>query len=55
VPLVSEYVRIVMGMQPTTLEWTSEGGMITTFKVMAIIVPQLRADQDGRTGLIHAS
>lgn len=55
VPLASQYARIVMGMQPTTLEWTSQGGMVFHYKVMAIIVPQLRADQESRTGLVHAS
>lgn len=46
-------VRIVNGMQPTTLQWDSLGGMKLHFKVMAIQVPQLRADQDGRCGIQH--
>lgn len=46
-------VRMVNGMQPTTLQWDSLGGMKLHFKIMAIQVPQLRADQDGRCGIQH--
>lgn len=48
-------VRMISGMQPTTLQWDSKGGMVFHFKVMAIQVPQLRADQDGRCGIQHWS
>ena len=53
VELSPETVRMVMGMQPTTVEWQTEGGMVFHFKVMAIMVPQLRADQNERSGIIH--
>lgn len=53
VELAPETVRMVMGMQPTTVEWQEEGGMVFHFKVMAIMVPQLRADQNNRSGIIH--
>ena len=46
VEMSSETVRMVEGMQVTTVEWETEGGMIHNFKVMAIMVPQLRADQN---------
>lgn len=48
-------IRMVNGMQSTTLQWDSLGGMKLHFKVMAIQVPQLRADQDGRCGIQHWS
>lgn len=48
-----ETARMVIGMQPTTVEWQTEGGMIFHFKVMTIMVPQIRADQDDRSGIIH--
>lgn len=55
VELRPETARAVIGLQPTTVEWSAEGGMIFLFKVMAIIVPQLRADQDDRCGIQHWS
>lgn len=53
VELDIETVRIVEGLPITTVQWDTEGGMQTNFKVMAILVPQLRADQDNRCGIIH--
>jgi len=53
VELSPESVNIIVGMQPTTIEWELEGGLITHFKVMAILVPLLLADQDGQSGLVH--
>jgi uncharacterized linocin/CFP29 family protein len=44
-------VRIIEGMQPTPIEWDSKGGMNLNYKVMAILVPQLRADVDSNTGI----
>lgn len=52
VELQPQTARMVVGMQPTNLQWDTEGGMGLNFKVMAIMVPQLRADQDGNCGII---
>lgn len=51
----SDVVRIVVGMDVTTVQWETEGGMRLNFKVMAILVPQLRADYNGNTGIVHAT
>ncbi len=53
VQMTSDVVRLVNGMAPTTLQWDVEGGMAVNFKIMAIQVPQIRADQDGNCGVIH--
>jgi len=50
-----ETVRGVVGLQTTTVEWQTHGGMVTHYKVMAIMVPQIRADQDGNCGLVVLS
>ena len=47
--------RIVVGMDITTLQWESHGGMQLNFKVMAIMVPQLRADFSDQTGIVHGA
>jgi len=51
----SDVARIVMGMDITTLQWESHGGMQLNYKVMGIIVPQLRADFNGNCGIVHGS
>jgi len=52
VQMASNTVRLVEGMGLTTVQWDTEGGMRINFKVMAIWVPQLRADQNNRTGIV---
>jgi len=55
VQMTSDVVRLVRGMGIQNVEWQSEGGMVSKYKVMTIAVPQVRSDQDGRSGLIHMS
>jgi len=55
VQMTSDVVREVSAMNMTTLQWPTQGGMQINFKVMAIMVPQIRADQNSRTGLVHGS
>jgi uncharacterized linocin/CFP29 family protein len=49
----SDVIRLVVGMDITTVQWETMGGMRLNFKVMAILVPQLRADYNGNTGIVH--
>jgi len=51
VQMTSDVVRMINGLAMTTVEWTSEGGMIFHFKIMQISVPQIRADQNDRSGV----
>ena len=51
----SDVARLVVGMDITTLQWETLGGLQLNFKVMAILVPQLRADFAGNTGIVHGS
>jgi uncharacterized linocin/CFP29 family protein len=51
----SDTIRLVIGMDITTLQWETHGGMRLNFKVMAIMVPQLRGDFYGNTGIVHAN
>ena len=55
VQMTSDVVREVNAMNITTLQWPTQGGMQINFKVMAIMVPQLRADQNGNTGIVYGS
>lgn len=55
VQMTSNVVRLVNGLGITTVEWQAEGGMVFHYKVMMIQVPQLRADQNDRTGIVVLS
>jgi hypothetical protein len=55
VQMTADVARAVSGMEVTTLQWESMGGMRVDFKVMAIQVPQLRADINGNTGIAHGT
>lgn len=54
VQMTQNVVREVIGMDLTTVQWESHGGMKINFKVMAIMCPQLRADFYDKTGIVHA-
>jgi hypothetical protein len=45
-------VRMIQGMPLQNLQWSTEGGMVVNMKVMQILVPQIRADQDGNCGVV---
>lgn len=51
--LSSEVIRAVQGMPLTTLQWDSKGGLAKNFKIMAIMVPQVRTNASGETGIVH--
>ncbi len=55
VQMTPDVIREVIGMEMTTVQWPSEGGLFQNFKVMAILVPQLRVDQNGNGGIVHGN
>lgn len=55
VEMKSSVVRGLVGMQIVTVQWNEEGGQVAKFKVMCILVPQLRSDQNGQTGIVHGT
>ncbi len=54
VQMTADVARAVNGMDITTVQWESVGGMRLNFKCMCIQVPQLRADHYGSCGILHA-
>jgi hypothetical protein len=51
----TDVVRMVIGMDITTVQWESHGGLQLNFKVMCVMVPQLRTDINNNTGIVHGS
>lgn len=55
VELSSEVVDMIDGMQPTMIQWESQGGMKLHFKVMAIMAPRMKYDANSQSGIAHYS
>jgi hypothetical protein len=55
VQMTSDVVRLVSGMGIQSVQWDTEGKFVSKFKVLTIQVPQIRADQDGNSGIVHLS
>lgn len=53
--LTSDVIRMVNGLDFSTVQWESKGGLQVNFKVMTIQVPQLRSDYNSTTGVVHGS
>jgi len=53
VQMTSDVVRLVDGLPIQNIQWKSEGNLVNNYKVMTIQVPQIRADQNNRTGIVH--
>ena len=51
VELTNDTVDIINGIQPTMVEWDSQGGLVTNYKVIAIMLPRFREDMNGNTGI----
>lgn len=51
VEMSPDVVKLAIGLQPTVVEWEEQGGTLLKFKVMTIMVPWIRPDQDNRLGI----
>lgn len=48
-------IREVVGQDITTVQWESNGGFMLHFKVLCIMVPQIRSDPNGQSGIVHGT
>jgi len=55
VQMSPEVAQAINGMDITTVQWPSQGGMRQNFKVMAIQVPLLKAPYNGVAGIVHGT
>lgn len=51
----TDTVRAVIGLDFTTVQWESRGGLALHFLIMAIMMVQLRSDMFGNTGICHGT
>jgi hypothetical protein len=54
VEMMPQTVRAIVGFEAQTVRWESMGGMMHHYKVMAMILGQIRPDVDGNSGVGHA-
>ena len=47
-------IRLLNGMNWTTMQWTTDGGMMLWLKIMGIKVPEIRQDKAGQSGICIA-
>lgn len=53
VSLNRDVVDLAVAQDVTTVQWSNNGGMTEEFKVMAVWVPRIKSDFDGRSGVTH--
>lgn len=53
VQMTRDTVDLAIAQPITTVQWSSKGGMIENFKVMACWAARLKSDYDGRSGIVH--
>lgn len=46
---------VIMGMQPTLVNWELVGGLLLKFKVMMIMAPRPKASYTGQSGIVHGT
>ncbi len=55
VQMTSDVVRLVRGLGMQNVQWDTEGRWVSKYKVVTLQVPQIRSDQNGKTGIVHMS
>lgn len=55
VQMTADVVQMIDGIQPTMVQWDTHGGMVTQFKILAIMLPRFRNDSEGQSGIVHGS
>jgi uncharacterized linocin/CFP29 family protein len=51
----SSTVRTIIGMDIQTVQWQERGGLLEKFRVMAMMVPQMKVDINSNCGIVHYS
>lgn len=53
--LTSDVVDLAIAQDIVAVQWDAEGGMIEKFKIFSAMVPRIKADAEGRCGVVHAT
>lgn len=55
VQMTSDVVDWAQHMGVTVVEWMSDNGMVSFFRVIAVAAPRVKSDYNGRSGIVHAT
>ena len=55
VSMTSDVAQAINGMDVTTVQWPTVGGLQQNYKVMVIQVPLLKSDYSGKCGILHGT
>lgn len=50
-----DVVDLAIGQEILPVEWDTKGGLVTRWKVLGALVPRVKADAGGRSGISHIS
>jgi len=53
--MTSDVLDLAIGQDISPVEWETKGGLVTHFKVLAALVPRIKADAAGHSGVAHIS
>lgn len=53
--LTRDVVDLALAQDIVVVQWDAMGGMVELFKVFSAMVPRIKADADGRCGVVHAT
>lgn len=52
IQMTNDVIELVNGQPPTVIPWTSLDGFTLYWLVMAIVIPRVRSDYDGNSGIV---
>lgn len=52
VQMTSDVIDMVVGQPPTVIPWTSLDGFVIHSLIMAVMIPRVRSDYDGNSGIV---
>lgn len=55
VQMTADVIEAIQGMPLTTVQWEEQGGMEAMFKVLGIQLPRVRANFNGKTGIVDGT
>lgn len=55
VQMSSNVVDLAIGQETAPVEWDDKGGLVSHWKVLSAMVPRVKADASGRSGVAHIS
>lgn len=55
VTLMRDVVDLAVGQDIVPVEWEEKGGLEQHFKVLCAMVPRIKADAEGHSGIVHAT